>query len=189
MRFTFLAVVAFFVVNAVADDHMREAKTANPLIEIHPNAVQPAADVYYKAVEEKVFNGAIPLKYAQLAALSASVAMKCEYCIPAHTNFAIAAGATDEEIKKHKGYTPELNFKNREEILLAIKYVKNVIPSPWLLDMDYFRSSGADFLVHGNDNSNLIENEYLILFERTKDISSTILRKRVLRVISEKGDL
>jgi|TARA_B100002051_G_C16346124_1_gene444115 AhpD family alkylhydroperoxidase len=99
MRFTFLAVVAFFVVNAVADDHMREAKTANPLIEIHPKAVQPAADVYYKAVEEKVFNGAIPLKYAQLAALSASVAMKCEYCIPAHTNFAIAAGATDEEIK------------------------------------------------------------------------------------------
>ena len=78
---------------------------------------------------------------------------------------------------------------NRKEILLAIKYVRNVIPSPWLLDMDYFRSSGADFLVHGNDNSNLIENKYLILFERTKDISSTILRKRVLRVISEKGDL
>ena len=52
---------------------------------------------YYKAVEEKA-NGAIP-KYAQLAALSASVAMKCEYCIPAHTNFATAAGATDEEIK------------------------------------------------------------------------------------------
>ena len=84
MRFTLIAVVAFFVVNAVADDHMREVKTANPLIEIHPKAVQPAADVYYKAVEEKVFNGAIPLKYAQLAALSASVAMKCEYCIPAH---------------------------------------------------------------------------------------------------------
>ena len=99
MRFTLLAVVAFFVVNAVADDHMREVKTANPFIEMHPKAVQPAADAYYKAVEEKVFNGAIPLKYAQLAALSASVAMKCEYCIPAHTNFAIAAGATDEEIK------------------------------------------------------------------------------------------
>lgn len=101
----------------------------------------------------------------------------------------IVALTTDEEIKKHKGYTPELNFTNRKEILLAIKYVRNVIPSPWLLDMDYFRSSGADFLVHGNDNSNLIENKYLILFERTKDISSTILRKRVLRVISEKGDL
>jgi alkylhydroperoxidase/carboxymuconolactone decarboxylase family protein YurZ len=27
------------------------------------------------------------------------VAIRCEYCIPAHTAFAKAAGATDEEIK------------------------------------------------------------------------------------------
>ena len=101
----------------------------------------------------------------------------------------IVALTTDEEIKKHKGYTPELNFKNREEILFAIKYVKNVIPSPWLLDMNFFKSTGADFLVHGNDNSNLIEGKYLIIFERTKDISSTILRKRVLSIISDKEDL
>ena len=101
----------------------------------------------------------------------------------------IIALTTDEEIKKNKGYTPELNYKNREEILISIKYVKNIIPSPWLLDMDYFRSTGADFLVHGSDNSNLIENKYLILFERTQDISSTILRKRVLRVISDKEGL
>ena len=46
-----------------------------------------------------MFNGAIPLKNAQLAALSASVAMKCIYCIPAHTNLARAAGATEDEIK------------------------------------------------------------------------------------------
>ena len=91
--------MAFFGANALADDHTRDVKTANPFIEMHPKAVQPAADAYYKAVEEKVFNGAIPLKYAQLAALSASVAMKCEYCIPAHTSFAVAAGATEEEIK------------------------------------------------------------------------------------------
>ncbi len=91
--------LACFGVNALADDHMRDLKTANPFIELHPKAVQPAADAYYKAVEEKVFNGAIPLKYAQLVALSASVAMKCEYCVPAHTSFAIAAGATEEEIK------------------------------------------------------------------------------------------
>ena len=99
MRIMFLAVLACFGANALADDHVREVKTANPFIELHPKAVQPAADAYYKAVEEKVFNGTIPLKYAQLAALSASVAMKCEYCIPAHTKFAIAAGATEEEIK------------------------------------------------------------------------------------------
>ena len=99
MRIMFFTMMAFFGANALADDHMRDVKTANPFIEMHPKAVQPAADAYYKAVEEKVFNGAIPLKYAQLVALSASVAMKCEYCIPAHTSFAIAAGATEEEIK------------------------------------------------------------------------------------------
>ena len=99
MKVILFAMLACFGVNALADDHMREVKTANPFIELHPKAVQPAADAYYKAVEEKVFNGAIPLKYAQLVALSASVAMKCEYCVPAHTSFAIAAGATEEEIK------------------------------------------------------------------------------------------
>ena len=99
MKVIFFAMLACFGVNALADDHMRDLKTANPFIELHPKAVQPAADAYYKAVEEKVFNGAIPLKYAQLVALSASVAMKCEYCVPAHTSFAIAAGATEEEIK------------------------------------------------------------------------------------------
>ena len=99
MKTILFAMLACFSVNALADDHMRDVISANPFIEMHPKAVQPAADAYYKAVEEKVFNGAIPLKYAQLAALSASVAMKCEYCIPAHTSFAIAAGATEEEIK------------------------------------------------------------------------------------------
>ncbi len=99
MKIILFTMLACFGVNVLADDHMRDVKTANPFIELHPKAVQPAADAYYKAVEEKVFNGAIPLKYAQLVALSASVAMKCEYCVPAHTSFAIAAGATEEEIK------------------------------------------------------------------------------------------
>ena len=66
---------------------------------MHSAAQQEATAECHEAVENNVFNGAIPLKYAQLAALSASVAMRCEYCIPAHTAFAKAAGATDEEIK------------------------------------------------------------------------------------------
>ena len=82
-----------------ADDEIRDAKTANPFILLHPESQQEAAQAYYAAVEKNVFNGAIPLKHAQLAAISASVAMKCVYCIPAHTAFARAAGATEEEIK------------------------------------------------------------------------------------------
>ena len=99
MRFLLIAVLAIVNIGAIAQDTKREVKTANPFIQMHPEIIQPAVEAYYKEVEEKVFNGAIPLKYAQLMALSASVAMKCEYCIPAHTSFARAAGATDEEIK------------------------------------------------------------------------------------------
>jgi len=82
-----------------AEAEMRDVKTANPFILLHPESQQAAAEAYYAAVEKNVFNGAIPLKHAQLAAISASVAMKCVYCIPAHTAFARAAGATEEEIK------------------------------------------------------------------------------------------
>ena len=92
-------IVVCFSYSAIAADQMREVKTANPFVALHPAAQQEATAEYYEAVESNVFNGAIPLKYAQLAALSASVAMRCEYCIPAHTAFAKAAGATNEEIK------------------------------------------------------------------------------------------
>ena len=78
---------------------LESATAANPLIQLHPSGIQNAAEAYYAEVEKHIFNGAIPLKHAQLAALSASVAMRCEYCIPAHTALAKAAGATDEELK------------------------------------------------------------------------------------------
>ena len=89
---------------AVADEgsvisDIREAKTGNPIIELHPSANQEATQAFYLAVEKNVFNGAIPLKYAQLAAISASAIIRFEYCIPAHTAMAKAAGASDEEIK------------------------------------------------------------------------------------------
>ena len=72
---------------AVADEgsvisDIREAKTGNPIIELHPSANQEATQAFYLAVEKNVFNGAIPLKYAQLAAISASAIIRCEYCIP-----------------------------------------------------------------------------------------------------------
>jgi AhpD family alkylhydroperoxidase len=97
----YLVTTIFLVIsaNVFADDAMREVKTSNPFVALHPAAQQEATAGYYEAVEKNVFNGVIPLKYAQLAALSASVAIRCEYCIPAHTAFAKAAGATDEEIK------------------------------------------------------------------------------------------
>lgn len=85
----------------------------------------------------------------------------------------IVALTTDDEILMKKGYTPELSFAERKEILLAIKYVSEVIPSKWLLDDDYIRDNKIDILVHGDDNSNQISACELAIFPRTQGVSSS----------------
>ena len=97
----------------------------------------------------------------------------------------IVALTTDIEIKKKKGYLPELNFSEREEILLSIKYVDEVIPSNWLIDDVFLNANNIDFLVHGDDNSNPIAKEKLITLPRTPGISSTKIREKAMRIISE----
>ena len=97
----------------------------------------------------------------------------------------IVALTTDKEILEKKGYHPELKFDFRREILLSIKYVNEVIPSPWLIDEDFLDFNNIDFLIHGSDNSNPISKDKLILFERTEGISSSILRKRVQDVLNK----
>ena len=92
---------------------------------------------------------------------------------------------TDKEIISKKGYKPEISFEFRKEILLSIKYVHEVIPSPWLIDEDFLDSNHIDFLIHGSDNSNPISKRRLIIFERTEGISSSIIRKRVLNNLNK----
>ena len=85
----------------------------------------------------------------------------------------------DSFIKKNKGYKPELAFKFRKEILTSIKYVKEVIPSNFYITENFLRKNKIDFLVHGSDNSNKIDKKKLIIFKRTNNVSSNIIRKRV----------
>ena len=89
----------------------------------------------------------------------------------------------DDEIIKRKGYTPELNFEERKEIMEAIKYVDMVIPSPWMINEDYLNKYNIDILVHGDDNVNDIPPEKIKIFPRTKGVSSSELRNRVLNSI------
>jgi glycerol-3-phosphate cytidylyltransferase len=96
----------------------------------------------------------------------------------------IVALTTDDEILTKKGYTPELSFEERKEILLAIKYVTDVIPSKWLLNDEYIRENKIDILVHGEDNSNEITACEIKLFARTSGISSTELRFRSNNIVS-----
>ena len=105
MRVLLILCLSLLSAFALADDEMRDVKTANPFILLHPESQQAAAEAYYAAVEKNVFNGAIPLKHAQLAAISASVAMKCVYCIPAHT---ASPGRRVQLMKRSKPRSPLL---------------------------------------------------------------------------------
>jgi 2-aminoethylphosphonate-pyruvate transaminase len=92
---------------------------------------------------------------------------------------------TDEEIFTKKGYQPELDFEYRKEILESIKYVSEVVAVPWLLDDKVIEKHKIDLLVHGNDNSNKIDEEKVLIFSRTEGISSTDIRQSVINTLAQ----
>jgi cytidyltransferase-like protein len=95
----------------------------------------------------------------------------------------IVALTTDEQIYLHKGYKPELTFEQRREILLSIKYVTEVYPSNWIITNEFLLQKKCDYLFHGNDNTNLVGDEFVIKVSRTPGISSSELRRRACRII------
>lgn len=97
----------------------------------------------------------------------------------------IVALTTDEEIIAKKGYEPELNYAERHEILAAIKYVDEVVPSPWLIDESFLDLHNIDLLVHGHDNANPISPARILVLPRTEGVSSNLLRSRVLKAVAE----
>ena len=92
---------------------------------------------------------------------------------------------TDEDILLKKGYKPELNFDQRKEILESLNLVNEVVPTPWMIDNSILDKHNIDKLVHGDDNSNKVSKERLIIFPRTKRISSTELRKKSLESLMQ----
>ena len=90
---------------------------------------------------------------------------------------------TDDEVRSKKGYTPELSFEQRREIMESIRYVDEVIPSPWLIDEAFLAAHDIDLLVHGDDNVNHVSPDRLVIVPRTEGISSSGLRERVLDAI------
>lgn len=93
----------------------------------------------------------------------------------------IVALTKDSEIKKKKGFFPILNYKNRSTILKSIKYVHKVVPSSWNIDDKFIKKHNISILVHGLDNFNSAKNVKIITFKRTKGVSSTNLRKKILK--------
>src|SRR5690606_32513671 len=95
----------------------------------------------------------------------------------------VVALTRDEEVVAAKGYHPELKFEHRKEVLEAIRYVDEVVPSGWLIDDAFLDRHRIDLLVHGADNANDVTEGRLFLMPRTEGISSTIMRARVLESV------
>lgn len=100
----------------------------------------------------------------------------------------IVALTTDDEIREKKGYEPELSFEERREILEAIRYVDEVVPTTWLIDEVFLDKHQIDLMIHGHDNSNPINPDRLLILPRTQGVSSNLLRSRVLKSVSEMLD-
>jgi len=91
---------------------------------------------------------------------------------------------TDKQIRKFKGYYPELSFKFRKEILSEIKGVKKVVPSNWLITQKFLDKHKIDILISGSDYKKRKFKTKTINFNRTKFISSSILRKKASKILN-----
>ena len=108
-------------------------------------------------------------------------------------DYLIVGVSTDELVKTYKNKTPIVSFKERVEIVEAIKYVDEVVPQ---LNMDKFSAWEKlkfDVIFHGDDwkNSNLY-NECekqlssvgvdVVFLPHTDGVSSTLLCKKLLGI-------
>lgn len=85
---------------------------------------------------------------------------------------------SDAEVLARKGYVPELKFDERREILIALRWVDDVVETPWLIDEAILDAHNIDLLIHGDDNANVVPEHRLLVLPRTAGISSSLLRER-----------
>jgi cytidyltransferase-like protein len=106
----------------------------------------------------------------------------------AHTLGSVTiALCSDEEILLHKGYSPELSFDERREILMALRHVEAVVKSNWVIDDKFMDQHGMDMLVHGDDNFNEVSVDRVTIYPRTPGISSSGLRLRSSEILRNRN--
>ena len=99
----------------------------------------------------------------------------------------IIALTKDSEVKKYKGYTPEINFIHRKEILHSFKNVYKVVSCNFIITDNFLKKLKIDYLVHGNDNLNKVSKRKIKIFKRTEGISSTLIRKKACANLKKKS--
>ncbi len=91
----------------------------------------------------------------------------------------IVALTSDSELKKIKKLKPLLNFNQRKEILKAIKYVDKVVISKWKISNQFLKKNKIDLIIRGHDHKNDEFDVKKKIFKRTRNISSSLIRKKL----------
>ena len=84
---------------------------------------------------------------------------------------------TDRAIKKYKGQSPIMTYKERVEIIQAIKYVDRVVPQNELSFLPNLLKYRPDRVFDTKEHSRPL---YTMLLKRTKGISSSIIKERII---------
>lgn len=109
--------------------------------------------------------------------------------------FLIVGVSTDELVEEYKGKTPIIPFRERFEIVEAIRYVDKVIPQTTMNKMEAWEKLHFNVIFHGSDwkssemYNNLIDQfknvgTDIVFLPHTDGVSSTLLSE-VLHKIKE----
>ena len=93
---------------------------------------------------------------------------------------------TDKDLKKYKGYLPELNYSERKEVIESIKYVKKVVKVNFHVSEKDIIKHNIDYLIHGNDLKTKSNSFKTIILKRTKGVSSSLIRKKASKIFNKK---
>lgn len=105
-------------------------------------------------------------------------------------DYLIVGLATDELVEKIKGYKPILTYKQRLQVLNAIKYVDHIVKQRELVTKKQFVALKANIYVKGTDWKNnknaqgltwLIKNKKVRFIPYTKELSTTKIKIKLLR--------
>ena len=95
-----LVLISTIAIGQTKDDAYQKLLEESPFNSMYPKFMAEDAAEYFKEFN-MLFSDKSPIatKEARLAAISASAAIRCEYCISAQVHLAKQAGASEEEIK------------------------------------------------------------------------------------------
>ena len=83
----------------ITDKEYQELLKKSPFNKMYPKVTAEASAKFFGEWNKLFAGSPLPTKSARLAAVSASAAIRCEYCITAQVILAKQAGASDDEIK------------------------------------------------------------------------------------------